>query len=218
MLKAVLFDMDGVMVDTEPLYLRTELELTRKLNIPFSLEFQKRFIGVHHEVMWRELKKLHDIPYSAAELSEMEDSIMDAYYAAGELIPVPHTAGLIRAVAEAGIMCAIATSNSEKNAANVVKRMGLEGEISFIASSCKVEACKPAPDVFYLALSELNVKPEECVAIDDSEKGIQAAKAAGIKAIGFINPNAGHQDFSQADYTTGDMRTVTLGLLRGLCP
>lgn len=217
MLKAVLFDMDGVIVDSEPVYVQAEMELAGRFHIPFSTEVQKRYVGVHHEVMWSDLKKLYGFDCQAAELSAMEDAIINDHYEKGALIPIPETVELIRKAHAEGIMCAIATSNTEKNAAAVIKRLGLESNIAYIASSCKVVSCKPAPDIYYLALAELGVKAEECVAIDDSEKGIWAAKAAGLHAIGYVNPNAGKQDFGAADFVTCDMADVTLPLLRGLC-
>jgi HAD superfamily hydrolase (TIGR01509 family) len=209
MLEAVFFDFDGVIVDSEPEYLRTELQLARELGFELTAEFQKKYVGYTQKYLWQDLKKIQDIPYTVEELMRLEDERMDAFYEKGAITPMPGVVELIRLLASKGIKCAITTSNSEKNTLNVLRRLGVEGEICFIASACKVAAVKPAPDVFLLALREVGIDKDACIAIDDSEMGILGAKAAGIKAVGYHNASAGRQDLGAADMAVEDLRSLT---------
>lgn len=216
MLKAVLFDMDGVIVDTEPVYARNELEMAERMNIPLTKEFQKNYIGVSHRILWKELKELYDFPYMVDELSFIEREFMANYFVSGELIPINGICELIRSLDENEIKCAIVTSNIEKNVRLVMKRLGIESYISSIASADKVKMIKPAPDLFLYACNELKISPDNCIAVDDCEIGIVGAKSANMKAVGFINPNSGKQDFSKADYIINDMRNLTVDILEKL--
>lgn len=213
MLKAVLFDLDGVIVDTEPVYARNELEMAQRMNLPLTKEFQKNYVGVSHRVLWARLKELYDIPYTVDELSLIEREFMVNYFTSGELIPINGTIKLIKFLYENSIKCAIVTSNVEKNVQIIIKRLGIEKCISSVASADKVKMIKPAPDLFLFACNELTIPPENCIAIDDCEIGITGAKSANMKAVGFINPNSGKQDFSRADYIVDDMSKLSVDIL-----
>lgn len=77
----------------------------------------------------------------------------------------------------------------------------------------EVKNSKPAPDIFLKAARLLEVAPSECLVIEDSQKGVQAAKQAGMKCIGFINPNSGCQDLSRADLTVNLIDEIKLGAI-----
>jgi len=97
------------------------------------------------------------------------------------------------------VKLAIASSSSIASIERNMEQLGLRKYFDKVVSGVTVDKPKPAPDVFLKAAEELGVKPEECLVIEDSCNGVKAAKAAGMACIGYVNPNSGEQDLSEAD-------------------
>ncbi len=215
MLKAVLFDMDGVIVDTEPEYIRLELRLARENGMPLTRKEQARYRGVSAAEMWPDMTRRHGSPADPERIAQIEYERMGEYYHDGPLRPIHSTVRLLKRCAKAGLKIAIATSSTADNAADVVRRLGLGPYVQAIAVADLVERGKPAPDIFLLAAKLLGVGPGECVVIEDSDKGVQAAKAAGMKAIG-LNRHGGGQSLSKADLVVRSLRGMKVERLKGL--
>ncbi len=216
MLRAVLFDMDGVIVDSEPTYVNIDIGIANELGFPFTEAEQRSYTGSSPRKMWEELKEKHHLPQSVDLLVEMEAKRVRAFYESGDLKPISATLQLIRELNRDGIACAIATSSLEQNAHKVMERLKIRPFIGAVATSSQVKNCKPAPDIFLLAAHLLRFRPEECVVIEDSRNGCLAGKAAGMKVVGFINPNSGNQDLSAADLRISDMSELTVDRLKAL--
>ncbi len=215
MLKAVLFDMDGVLVDTEPEYVKTDRRLAKQFGIPLTRREQTRYRGVNAAEMWAELVQKYSSNADPAELTRLEYEHMDAYYHEGTLRPIRASVGLLKRCAKAGLKVAVATSSSAANATDVVRRLDLGQYVQAISVKELAGRSKPAPDIFLLAAKLLGVDPAECVVIEDADKGIEAAKAAGMKAVGLIAPGSG-QLLSGADMAVRSLRGVSVEMLRGL--
>ena len=213
MLGAVLFDMDGVLVDTEPEYIRLELKLAHAHGIPLSRREQRRYCGVNPAEMWPEVVRQTGASANPEMIARIEYERMDAYYREGPLKPIRPSVRLMKRCAQAGLKTAIATSSSADNAENVVRRLGLGPYVQAIAVADLVERGKPAPDIFLLAAKLLEVAPSECVVIEDSNKGVQAAKAAGMKAVAI---GGSDQDLSQADLVVRSLRGIKPGILSAM--
>jgi HAD superfamily hydrolase (TIGR01509 family) len=215
LLEAVIFDMDGVLIDSEREYRRVELGLAEELGIPFSAAEQSKYVGVHQLVMWREVLKKNGLEHRCArEIARAEEDKMFNYYAHEELDTIVPSIELVKRLHEMGIKCGVATSSIEINANTVIKRLGIEKMLSVLVCSCMVKNCKPAPDIYSKCVAELMVNAANCVAIEDSENGCISAKRAGLKVIGYANPMSGKQDLSAADVIVDEMSEVTLNLLR----
>jgi|AGTN01.2.fsa_nt_gi haloacid dehalogenase superfamily, subfamily IA, variant 3 with third motif having DD or ED/haloacid dehalogenase superfamily, subfamily IA, variant 1 with third motif having Dx(3-4)D or Dx(3-4)E len=212
MLKAVLFDMDGVLVNTEPEYVRTELRLARRNGIPLSGRRQKNYRGTNAADMWAELTEEYGLKADPEEITRSEYAHMAAYYREGALRPVRASVRLLKRCAQAGLKVAIATSSSAENAENVVRRLGLGPYVQAISVAEAAGRSKPAPDVFLLAARLLSVSSGECVVIEDAEKGVEAARAAGMKAVGLL-ARGGGQDLSQADIVVRSLRGLSVETL-----
>jgi len=205
--------MDGVVVNSEPAYMKIEVELTSQLGIPLTEEEQKQYSGVHHNVMWKALKEKYGYEMLVDEIAGIESRMIDDYYKNGDLMPINTTIELIKELFIKGIKCAIATSSDGYNAEHVVKRLGISKYISAIASSSKVKNCKPAPDIFLLAADMLGLEPKNCIVIEDSKSGCIAAKAAGMRTVGYRNPYSGNQDLSAADIIVDDIGELSFKAL-----
>lgn len=217
MLEAVIFDMDGVLIDSEREYRRVELGLAKELGIPFSADEQSGYVGIHQQVMWEEVLAGSGLTHlNADEIAQTEEDRMFDYYAHGELDAIVRSVALVGRLFDAGIKCGLATSSIEINASAVIKRLGIDEMLSAVVCSCMVERCKPAPDIYSKCVRELGVSAGGCVAIEDSKNGCVSARSAGLKVIGYVNPNSGNQDLGAADVVVEDMSEVTIAMIHGM--
>lgn len=200
MLKAVIFDMDGVIVDTEPIYGRVEKEMFSDLGLDIPDDEYSTFVGTSSRDTWNLLREKYKISLSVDELCKIEaDNYVDALKTCGEAILVPGVKELIQELYNNGVKIALATSSVRNIADIVLKTFRLEGYFQAVVGGDEVERSKPSPDLYMTAVRRLSIEPEHCIAIEDSKNGVRAAKAAGLKCVAFRNPNSGSQDISCAD-------------------
>lgn len=198
--KAVIFDMDGVIVDSEPLYF--EIEKRSFASHGFSLNEAEHhaYVGVPLRTMWEQLKGAYGLEPSVEELlANHEGQVLLSIANAAGLSPIDGAAALIRSLQEAGIAVALASSSSLALIDTILTKVGLKSDFQVIVSGEQVRQGKPAPDIFLRAAELLGVSPADCLVIEDSHHGVTAAKAAGMTCIGYFNPNSGKQNLSHAD-------------------
>ena len=209
MLKAVIFDMDGVLVDSEPLHYEiNKLTAERHCGIILDYEYYKQYIGSTVFFMWDKIKKDFDFDkYTTKELFDLSEVIKDELVSTKGYPEVEGAVNFVRSLV-GKFKLAVASSSCIANIENNMKKLGLksDSESAFdkLVSGTTVKNPKPAPDVFLKAAEELGVKPSECIVIEDSSNGAKAAKAAGMACVGFLNPSSGEQDLSMADYLFED--------------
>lgn len=197
---AVVFDMDGVLVDTEPVYLDIMRGLFAEHGLVVPESRFDEYVGVSSEAMWREIKAEFKLGEAVADLVKKEQKEQERRLSALTVIPPVNGAKeLIGAFQGADVKLALASSSLRMIISLILQRTGLDRCFSAVVSGEDVARSKPEPDIFLAAASQLNAIPARCVVIEDSSRGVQAAKAAGMKSIGYINPNSGQQDLSAAD-------------------
>lgn len=178
---AVLWDMDGVLIDSEPLLLEAERAVFAEYGVDVTPEMKKPFIGLGgHEVMMRMA--------GAFGVVETSERLNDAKFAhIYRLLPgvatFPQSARLLELLASEGIPMAVASGSSPEAIMVALVGTGLGKHIPERVSVLDVAKGKPAPDVFLEAARRLGVEPENCVVIEDAVPGILAAKAAGMRSI-----------------------------------
>jgi len=204
MLEAVLFDMDGVIIDTEPFFLRSESMLLKEFGVDTELEYHFRYQGTTHEYMWETMKNEFDLDAPVAELVERANVIRNRLMEEDGLQAIPGVIPFISRLHAAGIPLAIASSSPLKDIHKAVKSLEIETYFSYFVSGESVAHSKPAPDIFLDAAANLNAKPENCVVIEDYRNGGASAHAAGCKCIGFRNPAFPPQDLSLATVIVTD--------------
>lgn len=111
---------------------------------------------------------------------------------------VPHVMDLIKDLHAHGLRLIIASSSSPEEIEAVMDALKIRDEFEGYVSGMMVSNPKPSPDIFLAAVAKLQINPSECIVIEDSMNGVNAAFAAGITCIGFVNPNSGNQDLSKA--------------------
>lgn len=215
MLTAVLFDMDGVLVDTEPEYRRIESELALSLGIELSEEDVKDSVGKSQPAMWRELKEKYGFEKDPLKLVAEEAELVKGLYQRGAIKPIAPAVALLKSCARQGLKVAIATSSLEENAKLTVKGLDIEEYVGAIAGGDRVGRSKPEPDIFLLAAKLLGVSPEECVVIEDSDNGVAAARAAGMGVVGVKAPDS-DQNLSGADIVVETLERISVERLRAL--
>lgn len=197
---AVIFDMDGVLVDTEPLYVEVNQQLFEELGIAMSVEEQLTFVGISSADMWRVIREKFTLSQPVETLLQLE---MDAMYYTLKTLPflepMSGITALLDALRASEIQLAIASSSRRTIIELVLTRTGLKTYFDAIVSGDEVTQGKPNPEIFLTVAEKLHVWPQNCLVIEDSPHGVAGAKDAEMRCVGFQNPNSGNQDLSRAD-------------------
>jgi HAD superfamily hydrolase (TIGR01509 family) len=198
MLKAVIFDMDGVLVDSEPLHARAAVLTMKTLGYEVTIEYCYQFIGSTTAHMFETIKKEYIIQDTVENMLAVYRATLHQLIEADSYEAIPYTKELIIDLFNHGVKLAIASSSTLKEIEAVVKALGIRKYFTKLVSGTTVTHPKPAPDIFLKAATELGVNINECIIIEDSANGVKAANAAGIPVIGFANEHSGKQDLSNA--------------------
>ena len=184
--KALIFDLDGVLTDTAEDHYEAWAELARRHGLAFDRAFNERLKGVDRANSLRLICEnsgvtLADDVFTAclAEKNAMYRDRLDAYTPANLFAGV---ADLFAAARSAGLKIALASAS--RNAPDVIARLGIADQFDFIADAGAVAAPKPAPDIFLACAHAMGVDPLACVGIEDAQAGVDAIRAAGMVAIG----------------------------------
>lgn len=188
----IIFDCDGVLVDSEVLSCGTDAALMTEAGFPMTAEtLIQRFIGRPKREIWAALAEERGAPWPEGIVDRADAILLDRL--AKELEPV---AGVADAIERIPGKRAVASSSSLKKLDVALTRCGLRAHFApHIYSTEQVERGKPAPDVFLFAAAQCGEKPEDCLVIEDSVAGVKAARAAGMVVIGFTGGKhsfAGH--------------------------
>jgi HAD superfamily hydrolase (TIGR01509 family) len=182
MSRLVIFDCDGVLVDSEPIAVRIDVEMLAEVGVTMSAkEVIERFVGRSPEVIVAETEARLGRPVPEGWFEHGEARIREAY--ATELRPVDGISEALDAIADP--VC-VASSSGHENLRFKLELTGLyERFAGHIFSAAEVANGKPAPDLFLHAASRMGAPPSDCVVVEDSRYGVQAARAAGMRALGY---------------------------------
>lgn len=197
---AVIFDMDGLLIDTEPIWRKAEIEVFGRLGIHLSEEQCLQTMGVRiAEIVAMYYQRYGWAGPSPDEVTaEIQEAVIHHVEQEGE--PLPGAERAMRLVDEAGLPIAIASSSSLRLIQAVITRLGLEAYIQVACSGDDEPEGKPHPAVYLTTARRLHVPPERCLALEDSPNGVLAAKAAGMTCIAVPDPHlAADLRFQQAD-------------------
>lgn len=216
MLKAVIFDMDGVIIDSEPAHMMLENETYKKLGIEVTGDEHHSFVGSTSKYMWEALKNKYKLNQTLDELIEYDRSTYFKYLNSDicEITLIDGVKELIKDFHENGIKLAIASSSPLNVIEAIVVKFKLEEYFEVFVTGDYVKRSKPEPDIFLFASEKLGVSPENCIVIEDSHNGVRAAKKAGIKCVGINSDPAGSQDISMADLVINSFKEVNYMKLR----
>lgn len=208
MILAVIFDLDGTLVETEELkalsYARAAVELRPELHEADVVDAFKDFVGLSRQEVARGLmqrfgleaaawKRAPELGVSTAwqAFVHMRQRIYEAMLDNPELLLSQrylHNIAYLQEVRHSGVRTGLATMSYCDQAQRVLKVLGLSNAFDFIATRDDVEHGKPDPEIYFLVASELEVQPEDCLVIEDSPAGVKAALAAGMNVVAVSTP------------------------------
>jgi HAD superfamily hydrolase (TIGR01509 family) len=223
-LAGVIFDMDGVIVDSEPLSMRTITEMAAERGVQLEPALLHELTGVSMERVMEVVGARLAGPAGAAA-SGVDPAALRRDYDARYLprlrasaAPTPGVERLIAGLTAAGVPMALASSSTLAEIGAVTGALGLNGVLRGVASGEEVTRPKPAPDVYLLAVERLGAGPAGVVAIEDSATGVAAAAAAGLVCVAVRTAITHGHDFGPAALTVSSLEELDVAVLERLVP
>ncbi len=214
MLKAVIFDMDGVLIDSEPLHYEANVNVLAKYGVTLDYPYYKQYIGTTNTYMWQKIRDDFNLPVTPQQLNDEGAKEKERLVSEKGYEPVAGAIELVHHLHAHNIRMAVASSSPFANIQNVLKGLGIGAYFDVVVSGEQVTNPKPAPDVFLEAVAQLQLTPSDCIVIEDSHNGVMAATYAAICCLGYLNPNSGTQDLSQASYLAESLEGIDLNFLQ----
>jgi HAD superfamily hydrolase (TIGR01509 family) len=215
MIKAVIFDMDGVMIDSEPLWEKTERILMARRNIDYSPTYREKIVGLNQNDSAKLLKETFNLPETIKEIiAERIDILLTLYQK--ELEPAKGLSNLLKELTNKGFTLALASSSPRRAISFVLDKFSLREYFSGIVSGDDIQLGKPHPDIYLHTAKELGVRPEECVVIEDSINGVKSAKAARMICIAIPDRRLNQKEFKAADLVVENLDKINVGLIKSL--
>ena len=210
-IKAVIFDLDGVIVSTDEYHYRAWKQMADDEGIPFGRKINQRLRGVSRMESLNIVLEKAEKPYSDREKAALAER-KNRYYRSllGNLTPgdlLPGVMQTLEKLKSLGIK--IAVGSSSKNAPYILGKIGLDTYFDAVADGNRITKSKPDPEVFLLAAKLLGFTPSDCAVVEDAYAGIEAAKAGGMKAVGV---GFARQDPS-CDYACADLAHLSIDQL-----
>lgn len=209
MLKMIIFDMDGVLLDSESRHFPILRDMMKKRGFPYTVEHLHRYCGVPEEKMWPQLLRKAGLNDENPEKLQQEHwQLYNKDIQENGLPRFPGTREFLERLQKEGLQLAVASASPVQVILENLRGLGIDHCFSCIASAQECGNGKPEPDVFLLAANKLNIAPEDCMVVEDSANGMIAARRAGMRWIGFCGAQV-KPDMHLAVFTFSDYRTIT---------
>lgn len=200
MLKGIIFDMDGVLVNSEPFHFEAWKETLKRHGIDMEYEVYRPCIGSTIGFLMDLLQEHYNISQNNENLvKEMKGIKEEIIKKQGYPPLIPYVRELLQRLFEAGYSISVASSSPLEYIERITEYWGIRKYFKYLVSGESVKKPKPAPDIFLKTASKMGFTSEECLVVEDSQNGCKAAKAAKMTCMAFYNPDSGNQDLSLAD-------------------
>ena len=217
MIQTVIFDMDGVIVDTEPVHHYAYDLHFKQLNIPITPEMYASFTGNSTKNIFERLKAEFNLEEDVQTLVETKRNLFnDAFDSKQDLYLLDGVEDLIKELHANGMQLVLASSSATVTINRVFNRFGLHHYFTHIVSGEDFPKSKPHPAIFQHAAFLANTPVEQCIVIEDSTNGVAAAKTAGIYCVGYDSVNSKLQDYSKADKVISHFNELSFDVIRNI--
>lgn len=217
MIQTVIFDMDGVIVDTEPVHHYAYFQHFKQLNIEVSDELYRTFTGNSTRNVFQKIKEMFNLPHEVEDLIQTKRSLFnDAFDTKEDLFLIDGVEDLIKDLHQNGIQLIVASSASKVTIDRVFNRFNLNQYFTHKVSGEDFLKSKPHPAIFEHAAS-LSIAPKEnCIVIEDSKNGVEAAVAANIFCVGYDSLHSKDQDLSKSNVLIKHFNELNAEIVKNL--
>jgi HAD superfamily hydrolase (TIGR01509 family) len=217
MIQTVIFDMDGVIVDTEPVHRYAYYKQFEELDIEVTEAMYTSFTGFSTRNTFQTLKEQFQLEHEVEDLIQRKRNIFnDAFDTKEDLELLDGVRTLIEDLHQNGIQLILASSASKVTIDRVFTRFGLHDFFTHIVSGEDFPKSKPHPAIFQHAASLSTAPKENCIVIEDSTNGVRAAKAAGIYCVGYVSEHSKDQHLDEADLVINHFKELSAQVIRTL--
>jgi HAD superfamily hydrolase (TIGR01509 family) len=213
---AVIFDLDGLLADTEPLWTESARRILGRRGHEFDLNLKPTFMGRHPLEVTRRMVEHYHLSDTPEELLRERLAELRAIYEQEQIRPRPGVRELVAALAVERVPMCVASGSPGDLVAIVLRRLDLSRAFQHAIGSDAVAHGKPAPDLFLLAAARLGAAPRRCVVLEDSPAGVEAALAAGMTCVAVPGPEVPLAAVQRAHHIARSLIEVRPSLLRAL--
>lgn len=211
-MKAVIFDLDGVITDTAEYHYLAWKSLADELELPFDKQYNEKLKGVSRMESLELILALGNVSYTDEEKKALAEKKNDLYKEMIKKVTpedlLPGIEALLKELQEAGIKTALASAS--KNAPFILERLGVTHYFNHVVDVNLIKQGKPDPEIFLTGAAKLGVSPEDCIGIEDAEAGIESILSAGMYAVGVGTP----AQMQKADLIVSSTAELSLSLLK----
>ncbi|MEM7008630.1 MAG: HAD family phosphatase [Thermodesulfobacteriota bacterium] len=213
MIKAVIFDMDGVMIDSEPLWEKTERILLKRRGIEYTADYRDQIVGLNQNDSGKLLVETFNLKDSVEEIIDERVVILTGIYEE-ELEVVKELIPLLNQLQDLDYKLAVASSSPLRVINFVLDMFSLHQYFPVVVSGECTDDGKPHPAIYLHTAKRLEIDPSECVAIEDSINGVKSAKAAGMHCIAVPDKRLTQDQFKIADLIVPSLNRISPDLIK----
>ena len=214
MLKAIIFDMDGVIVNSEPLHRKAYFNMFEEFNLNVSNRLYESFTGKSTSAICKELCEIFDLSISHEKLMFSKRKHFKTIFDNDpEFQMIDGALSLIKNYFYNNLTLILASSASMTNINRIFKKFDLDKFFKAKISGADLKESKPNPEIFIKAAKLSGFNKSECIVIEDSTNGVIASKSAGIYCIGFNSPNSKNQNYDKADLVVSNFNEIRFDYL-----
>jgi beta-phosphoglucomutase family hydrolase len=212
LIRAVIFDLDGVIVESENAHIEAEKQTLQRYGVQISADELHEYTGTTAQVMFTELIRKYKLKTTFEEMFQQKEKTFFKLLEK-DAEPTKGIITLLRELKSKRIKLAIGSSSTKKQINYVLNKLKIEDLFDSVIGAEDITRSKPDPEIFLKAAKELQAEPRECLVVEDSKLGVEAAKRAHMKCLGYRNPDSGNQDLSKADMITDDFSKLNVATL-----
>ena len=209
MLSAIIFDLDGVLADSEPWWSEIDAELLAEYGVTYRGEYHQNVVGVSYRLAVEFYKKAFGLSVATDEMMRRRGEIATEFFA-NRVGLFPNVKQVLEGLRRMKLHLAVATSSVSASARPFLDRHQLTGFFEVIVTGEEVERGKPAPDIYLCAAQKLGIPADACLVVEDALPGVAAAKAARMRVVAipdrrFVGPDEYEK---KADYVLSSLKEL----------